>query len=65
MSNLSIQINNMVEQLPEPEQVLVLEIVKRFFTDDIATEEDMKDIAAARAEYMRGETVKDADIDWN
>ena len=55
----------MVEQLPEPEQVLVLEIVKRFFTDDIATEEDMKDIAAARAEYMRGETVKDADIDWN
>ena len=64
METLSTQINYIVEQLQEPEQILVLEIVKRFLTDDIATPDDSIDISIAREEYLRGESIKDADIDW-
>jgi len=59
------QINTMVEQLHEPEQVLVLEIVKRFLPDDVATPDDLIAIASAREEYRRGETVRHDDIDWS
>jgi hypothetical protein len=65
MVALSMQINNMVEQLHEPEQVLILEIVKRFLPDDVATPEDLDIIAAAREEYRCGETISDGNIDWD
>ena len=33
------------------------------FEDDVATEEDLRDIAQARSEYKSGETVCHGDID--
>jgi len=69
VKNLTNQINIMVEQLDEREQMLIFEIVKRFlssdFADDAATPEDLADIAAAREEYRRGETINHNDIDRN
>jgi len=55
----------MVEHLHESEQALLFEIVKRFLPDDVATPDDLADIAAARDEYRRGTTISDEDIDWS
>jgi hypothetical protein len=65
MVALTSQINTMVEQLHEPEQKLLVEIIKRFLPDDVATPDDLIDIAAAREEYRRGETIGEDDINWN
>jgi len=65
MSTLALQINTMVEHLHEPEQALVLEIIKRFIPDDVATPEDLIAISEAREEYQRGETIAFEDIDWS
>jgi len=65
MTTLALQINTMVEQLHEPEQALVLEIVKRFLPDDTATPDDLAAIVVAREEYRLGETIKDVDINWD
>jgi 2-phospho-L-lactate guanylyltransferase (CobY/MobA/RfbA family) len=65
MATLTMQINSMVEHLQEPEQVLVFEIIKRFLPDDVATPEDLSDIALAREEHLQGETIKESDIDWS
>ena len=54
-----------LEGLPEQEQILLFEIVKRFVPDDIATADDLAAIEAARAEYARGETVSHEGINWN
>jgi hypothetical protein len=64
MTVITQKINYMVEQLDVPEQNLVLEIIKRFLPDDIATEEDMTAILAARDEYARGECIGEDDIIW-
>jgi hypothetical protein len=63
--SVSQQINLIVEQLPETEQILILELVKRINPDDILMPEDIADIREARAEYARGETIPDSAIDWN
>jgi len=63
--SLTQQIFFFVEQLPETEQKLILELVKRISPDDILTPDDMDDIGVARAEYARGETVSDSAINWN
>ena len=63
--SVAMQINHMVEQLQESEQSLVLEIVRRFLPDDVATPDELLAIADARAEYWRGETVAMEDIDWD
>ncbi|MCL2634286.1 MAG: hypothetical protein FWD34_07230 [Oscillospiraceae bacterium] len=65
MANLTNQINTMVEQLQEPEQILVMEIIKRFLPDDVATPDDIMDISAARAEYRNGETIDINAINWS
>jgi len=65
MATLAMQINNVVENLYEQDQALVLEIVKRFLPDDVATEDDLAAIAIARDEYRRGETISEEDIDWS
>lgn len=64
MPTLTMQINTMVEQLHEPEQALVLEIIKRFLPDDIATPEDLAAIALAREEFACGEYVTEEEINW-
>lgn len=51
------QLSKLVELLPEEEQALVFELVIRLLPDDVATPEDLADIAEARTEYACGETV--------
>ena len=65
METITAQINNMVTHLNASEQVLVLEIIKRFLPDDVATEEDLAAITAAREEYRRKETVSEEHINWD
>lgn len=52
----------LVELLPEDEQIIILQLVIKLLPDDVATDEDLKDIAQARAEYARGECVTLEDI---
>ena len=65
MSPIRNQFVEMIDYLPDQEQLLLFEIVKRFVPDDVATPADLKDIQAARAEYVNGETVSHDDIDWD
>ena len=48
------QLDEMIDCLPEQEQILLFEIVKRFVPDDIATGADLEDIQVARTEYAQG-----------
>jgi hypothetical protein len=65
MMSLAQQINTIVEQLPEKNQALILELLKTMVSsDDILTDEDIADIKQARAEFVRGEFVRHEDIDW-
>ncbi|MCL1787270.1 MAG: hypothetical protein FWG38_04725 [Defluviitaleaceae bacterium] len=59
------QIHYITDILEEPEQVLVLEIMKRFLPDYVATEEDLEDIARAKKEFVAGKTVSFNDVDWD
>lgn len=65
MSPIRNQLIEMIDVLPDQEQLLLFEIVKRFVSDDIATSSDLKDIQVARTEYANGETINHNDIDWN
>ena len=56
------QINYMLDYLGESEQILVRDYIKGFLPDDIATPEDLTDIAEARNEYLRGECIDLDDI---
>ena len=64
MSAVRSQLIDMIDCLPETEQVLIFEIVRRFISDDVATLDDITAHAVALEEYERGETVDDDDIDW-
>jgi len=64
--SLAQQISSFVEQLPEKNQALILELVKTMISpDDVLTDEDTVDIKQARAEFARGEYVKHDAINWN
>ena len=65
MSPVRNQLVEMIDCLPEQEQILLLEIVKRFVPDDIATEDDAEAVRMAKEDYARGETIDHNDIDWN
>ena len=65
MSPVRNQLVSMIDYLPEQEQMLLLEIVKRFMSDDVATPDDLQAIEAARAEYANGETVSHDAINWD
>ena len=62
--SISTQISYIAERLDEPEQVLILELMKRLLPDDIATAEDLRDISVAKNELINGEAVDFNDIDW-
>ena len=64
MAPIREQLNEMIDSLPDNEQMLIFEIVKRFMSDAIATYDDLDDIEEARAEYDRGETISHDSIDW-
>ena len=55
---------NTIDQLPETEQVILLQVAMRFVPDDVATDEDILDIKQADEEFLRGEFFTDDDIDW-
>jgi hypothetical protein len=59
------EIFTIVEHLDEYEQSLILEILRRFSPDNIATEDDVAAHLEALAEYGRGESIDFEDIDWN
>lgn len=65
MSPIRNQLVKMIDCLPEQEQSLVFEIVKRFVPDDVATADDLQAIQEAREEYARGETVNHSNINWD
>jgi len=65
MSPVRTQIMGLVDCLPEQEQRLVFEIVRRFVPDDVATPEDLEDIRIADEEFARGEFVRDDEINWD
>ena len=62
--NISSQILYIAERLDEPEQTLILELMKRLLPDDVATTEDLRDISTARNELVNGEAVDFSEIDW-
>jgi hypothetical protein len=43
----------------------LLEIARELVPDDVATSEDLADIAQADAEFARGEFVRYEDINWD
>ena len=65
MSPIRNQLVEMIDCLSEQEQILILEIVKRFVPDDVATEDDLEAIQIAKEEYAKGETINHNDIDWD
>ena len=65
MSPIKNQLVNVIDVLPEAEQLLLLEIAKRFISDDVATADDLEAIRSAREEFEHGETVSHEDINWD
>ena len=65
MSAVRSQLIDMIDCLPETEQILLVEIVRRFIPDDVATPDDIAAHAVALEEYKHGETIDDTDIDWD
>ncbi|MCL2171722.1 MAG: hypothetical protein FWB71_06155 [Defluviitaleaceae bacterium] len=63
--DLTIQINDLIDQLDDSDKLYIVEILKRMIHDDVATPEDIMDIALARAERAQGESVSFDDFDWN
>ena len=65
MSPIREQLVEMIDCLPEKEQFLLLEIARRFVSDDVATPDDLSAISAARKEFSSGETIGHNAINWN
>ena len=63
--SVTAQIKYIAERLEAPEQNLILELMKRLLPDDVATAEDIRDIAVARKELASGDVVDFNDIDWS
>ena len=65
MSPIKEQLVDMIDCLPETELSLLLEIVRRFVPDDLATSDDLRAIQNARAEYAQGKAISHSAINWN
>ena len=60
------KIDYAARQLPEKNQILILELIySMIHPDDYLSEEDEFDLEKARAEIARGEFVRHEDIDWD
>ena len=64
MSPIKKQLVDVIDCLPEQEQILLFEIAKRFISDDVANADDVEAVRAARQEYANGETVNHDAINW-
>ncbi len=65
MSPVKKQLTEIIDILPEQEQILLYEIAKRFVADDIATADDIAATNEARKEYANGETIDHNAINWD
>ena len=65
MSPVKNQLADVIDCLPETELMLLLEIAKRFVTDEFASPDDIAAHEAAILDYERGETINHSDIDWD
>ena len=65
MSPIKKQLVDVIDCLPEQEQILLFEIAKRFIVDDVANADDVEAVRAARQEYANGETVNHDAINWD
>ena len=70
MSAIANEINNLVEMLPENEQNLAYELVKRIvlaWDSDFTklTTAERQRLEEAEQDLINGETVSHDDIDWN
>ena len=65
MSPIKKQLVDVIDCLPEQEQILLFEIAKRFISDDVANADDVEAVRAARQEYANGETVNHDAINWD
>lgn len=65
MSPIREQLVGVIDCLPEAEQSLLLEIARRFLSDDVATPDDLNEIQAARKEYASGQTISHGAINWD
>ncbi len=64
MSPVRNRLVEMIDCMPEQEQLLLFEIAKRFVSDDIASADDLQAIKEAHEDLANGETVSHDDIDW-
>jgi hypothetical protein len=65
MVQVKDQLIKTIDCLPETEQILLLEIAKRFILyDDTATVEDLTDIQQADEDFTNGLFYRDEDINW-
>lgn len=66
MSPIREQLVEVIDYLPEAEQSLLLEIARRFLSDDVATAtaDDLAAIDTARKEFASGKAVPHNAIDW-
>lgn len=64
MSPIREQLVEVIDYLPEAEQSLLLEIARRFLSDDVATADDLAAIDTARKEFASGKAVSHNAIDW-
>lgn len=70
MAPVSQQIADMVDMLPESDQALAFELVKKLvlaWDPDFTrlTPKEKRELEAAEAAVARGETVSHEDIDWD
>ena len=65
MSPIREQLVGVIDCLPETEQALLLEIARRFLSDNVAGPDDLTDIQRARAEYTEGKTISHDAINWD
>ncbi len=65
MSPIKKQLFDVIDCLPEQEQILLFEIAKRFIVDDVANADDIIAIREARKEYADGETINHNAINWD
>ena len=64
--SISSQISSFVEQMPEKNQAILLELVKTMISsDDVLSDDDIVDIEKARKEYASGETIPHSAVNWN
>ena len=56
------QLVDVIDCLPEQEQILLFEIAKRFIADDVANADDVEAVRAARQDYTNCDTVNHDEI---